>query len=84
MFGSPSIKIHLIRGVLGLGFLALALSYAPVWGWWTLLPAAGALVCFGGCPLCWIVGFAGSILNGEPTSLCLDGSCENVKTDRRK
>lgn len=82
LFGSPSIKIHLVRGVIGLGFLALALSYAQVWGWWTLLPAAAALVSFGGCPTCWIVGFFGTILNrlnGEPISLCLDGSCTKVK-----
>jgi hypothetical protein len=80
LFGSPNIKIHLVRGVLGFVFLALALFYASAWGWWTLLPAAGALVSFGGCPTCWIVGFAATILGDDgPTSLCLDGSCKKVK-----
>ena len=80
MFGSPSIKIHIARGVLGFGFLSVVLLYAPVWGWWTLIPAIGALICFGGCPLCWIAGFVGTILNGEPASLCLDGSCTTVRS----
>jgi len=79
MFKSPNVKIHLIRGAIGFGFLAVALLYAPVLGWWTLVPAAGALLCFGGCPMCWIVGFACTVLNGEPTSLCLDGSCAKPK-----
>jgi len=48
MFGSSSVKVHIIKGLLGFGFLALVLHYAPMLGWWTLVPAAGALVCFGG------------------------------------
>jgi hypothetical protein len=48
MFGSPNLKIHLVRGLLGLGLLALVLRYASQLGWWTLLPAAGALALFGG------------------------------------
>jgi hypothetical protein len=82
LFQSPSVKIHIARGLLGFGFLALTLSYAPVLGWWALLPGAAALVSFGGCPTCWLVGLAGTILSrldGEPTSLCLDGSCKKFK-----
>ena len=79
MLQSPNVKIHVLRGLLGFGFLAVTLQYAPVWGWWTLIPAAGALLCFGGCPMCWIVGFAGTILGGERTSLCLDGRCSDRK-----
>ena len=82
LFQSPSVKIHLLRGVLGFGFLAVALLYEPVLGWWTLFPAAGALVSLGGCPTCWIIGLAGSILNGKPTYLCLDGSCDPPKKQR--
>ena len=48
MFGSPNVKIHLVRGLLALGLLALVLRYASQLGWWTLLPAAGALALFGG------------------------------------
>jgi hypothetical protein len=85
MFGSPSIKIHILRGLLGFGFLALVLLYGPAWGWWTLLPAAGALVSFGGCPTCWLVGLAGTFLkrlDGEPISLCIDGSCKKPVINR--
>lgn len=84
LFRSPNLKIHVVRGVLGFGFLALVLLYGPVWGWWTLLPAAAALVSFGGCPMCWTIGIAGTVLHGldgKPTSLCLDGSCEKVKKE---
>jgi len=80
MFQSPSIKVHLLRGVAGFAFLAMALHYGPVWGWWTVLPAVAALLCLGGCLMCWIVGFAGTILNGESTSLCLDGTCPKGKS----
>ena len=58
-----------------MGFLAICLLYSPVLGWWTLVPAAGALLCFGGCPMCWTVGLVSTIMGGEGTSLCLDGSC---------
>ena len=43
MLQSPNVKIHVLRGLLGFGFLAVALQYAPVCGWWTLIPAVGAL-----------------------------------------
>ena len=48
MFGSPNLKIHFVRGLLGFGLLALVLKYSSQLGWWTLLPAAGALLLFGG------------------------------------
>ena len=48
LFKSPSIKIHLLRGLAGLGFLAVALLYEPVLGWWTVVPGAGALIALGG------------------------------------
>ena|SRR5579862_7977330 len=80
LFGSPSVKIHLIRGVIGLGSLAVTLIYAPTLGWWTIIPGAAALVSFGGCPMCWLVGLGGTILRGDPISLCLDGSCARHKS----
>ena len=75
MFGSRTVTIHLIRGVLGLAFLAVALQYSSVLGWWTAVPALAALVCLGGCPMCWIVGLVGTILKDDPAPLCLNGSC---------
>ena len=48
MLKSRTISGHLVRGVVGFGFLALVLVYGPPLGWWTLIPAAGALVAFRG------------------------------------
>ena len=62
MFGSLNLKIHFVRGLLGFGLLALVLKYSPQLGWWTLLPAAGALLLFGGLPTCWVAGFGATIL----------------------
>jgi hypothetical protein len=75
MLKSRSVKIHLVRGVMGFGFLILALVYGREWGWWTLIPALAAAACFGGCPMCWIVGLVNTVLGGERVSLCLDGKC---------
>ena len=75
MFKSRSVAGHLVRGILGFGFLAIALLYAPVLGWWTLAPAAGALVCLRGCPMCWIVGLIETVLHRKAGVICADGSC---------
>jgi len=48
MLKSHTISGHLIRGVVGFGFLAFVLVYGPALGWWTLIPAAGVLVAFRG------------------------------------
>jgi len=49
MLKSHTISGHLVRGVIGFGFLAIVLVYGPaLLGWWTLIPAAGALVAFRG------------------------------------
>jgi hypothetical protein len=80
LYGSPSVTIHLIRGVIGSACLVVALIYSPVMGRWTVIPGAAALVSFGGCPMCWIVGLGGTILRGDPISLCLNGSCSKRKS----
>jgi hypothetical protein len=80
LFRSPSVKIHLIRGILGLTLLAIALVYAGDWGWWAAIPAVGALVSLGGCPTCWLVGLAGSILDDDPVHLCINGDCHKPKS----
>jgi hypothetical protein len=48
MLKSGTISGHLARGVIGFGFLAVVLVYGPPLGWWTLIPAAGALLAFKG------------------------------------
>jgi hypothetical protein len=63
MFKGRSIARHLLRGAVGFGFLALALLYAPIFGLWTVVLGAGALVCFRGCPMCWILGFVETVFD---------------------
>jgi hypothetical protein len=48
MFKSHTIVGHFIRGVVGFGFLTIVLVYGPRFGWWTLIPAAAALLAFRG------------------------------------
>jgi len=35
-----------------------------------LLPLAAALVCLGGCPMCWIVGLIETILRRKSRAAC--------------
>ena len=72
---SRTVSGHLLRGVLGVGFLAIAIEYAPILGWWTLLPALAALVCFRGCPMCWTFGLIETVVSRKTGSVCADGSC---------
>ena len=48
MFKSRTIFEHVVRGALGFGALAIALTYGPQWGWWAALPLLAALVFFRG------------------------------------
>jgi hypothetical protein len=48
MLRSRTIVGHFIRGIVGFGFLAIVLVYGSSLGWWTLIPAAGALLAFRG------------------------------------
>jgi len=61
-FGSPTVVVHLLRGIVGIGFAVVALQYSSILGWWTLVPALIAFVCLGGCPMCWTVGLVDTIL----------------------
>jgi hypothetical protein len=79
MFKSRSVAVHFVRGIAGFGFLSIALQYGPVLGWWTLAPAAAALVCFRGCPMCWTFGLIETMLDCKPGAICVDGSCSNVR-----
>ena len=48
MLESHTLRGHFVRGVVGLGFLAIMLVYGSDIGWWTLIPAAGAVLTFRG------------------------------------
>jgi len=75
IFKSPTVVIHLLRGILGFGFLWIALQYWPALGWWTVVPAIGALLCLGGCPMCWMVGLIETVVRRKTATGCVDGSC---------
>ena len=79
MFRSRSVARHIARGVAGFGFLAVALHYASVLGWWTLAPAACALVCLRGCPMCWTLGLLETVMDRQTEIVCMNGSCTRVK-----
>ena len=81
LLGSRNIPVHLLRGLIGLGALAVALMYSSVLGWWTLAPLAVALVSFRGCPMCWTVGLIETVLERKSPATCIDGSCAEVKSD---
>jgi hypothetical protein len=74
VFKSRTIPRHLIKGVLGVGFLAIALIYGPTLGWWTLLPLALAFASFRGCPMCWTIGLIETVLHRHIDGP--EGSCE--------
>ena len=48
VFKSRTIFEHVVRGALGFGALAVALTYGPQWGWWAALPLVAALIFFRG------------------------------------
>ena len=74
-FRSPTIVVHILRGILGMGFLYLALHYGAALGWWVLAPLALALLFLGGCPMCWTVGLIDTVLRRKTAGNCVDGSC---------
>lgn len=62
MFGSRSVAEHLVRGVIGLGALAGAATWSASQPlvWLAAIPVA--LVAFRGCPMCWTVGLAETVV----------------------
>jgi hypothetical protein len=55
MFASRSVRVHVVRGVLGLVALVAGIALASQSGWWLLLlPVTVAL--WRGCPTCWLMG----------------------------
>lgn len=56
MFASRSVRVHLIRGVLGLVAFVAAFALVPVVGPASLLLLVPAGLAWRGCPTCWAVG----------------------------
>jgi hypothetical protein len=56
MFASRSVRVHVIRGVLGLLAFVAAFALIPVIGPLALLLLVVAGLAWRGCPTCWAVG----------------------------
>jgi hypothetical protein len=70
VFKSKTVLGHIARGIAGFAFLAIVLGYGPELGWWTLIPAAGALAFLRGCPMCWTVGLVETVLHRRSDRSC--------------
>lgn len=53
-FGNRTIALHLVRGAIGFGALALAVTSVSPWVSVGLIPIA--LIALKGCPICWTIG----------------------------
>jgi hypothetical protein len=79
MSKTQAILRQLLRGLLGAGFLAVALIYSSHLGWWTMVPALGAVVLFRGCPMCWTIGLIEAAFR-PGANRCEDGSCASPES----
>ena len=79
MFASRSVLVHVTRGLVGLGSLALLLMVGPSIPWLWLALGPLALIAFRGCPMCWTLGLvqtvAARLSNRKRPVACIDGSC---------
>lgn len=79
MFASDSMRVHLARGALGFGALAVTIAFAESQPWMSIAGIVVALVALRGCPTCWTVGLVETLiawLNGrQAKATCVDGSC---------
>lgn len=60
---------HLARGVIGLGALAFAASFARANVLWPLLLVPVGLLALRGCPMCWLMGLHDALAR-RPTTVC--------------
>ncbi|GGF33356.1 hypothetical protein GCM10011519_03500 [Marmoricola endophyticus] len=68
LFGSSSVAVHLVRGVVGLVLLVGALVLAGDHPW-ALLGLVGTVVAWRGCPTCWAMGLVAT------RERCAEGRC---------
>ena len=60
-FGSRSLGVHLVRGIVGGAALVAALRGYDLIGWPALTLVGVTLWAFRGCPICWTIGLAETI-----------------------
>jgi hypothetical protein len=79
MFASPNVATHLLRGVVGLGGLATAVSLSTAHPFLSFALLPPALLALRGCPTCWTIGLIQTVAarcRGLPvTTVCKDGGC---------
>jgi hypothetical protein len=61
LFASESLVGHMLRGAMGIGLLIWAIRHQSQPAL-SLAAAAGALLAFRGCPICWTVGLVESVM----------------------
>jgi hypothetical protein len=84
MFASKSLLTHLARGVVGLAAFACATSLAPHQPWAALAALAVAVFALRGCPSCWLLGLAETMVLGRTSAgACLDASCATRPLTKR-
>lgn len=59
-FGNRTITLHLVRGAIGFGALALAVT-AQISPWWSVGLIPIALIALKGCPICWTMGLVETV-----------------------
>jgi len=79
-FASRSVGSHLLRGIAGLGPLALAWYLWPVIGWVALAPAALGVVALRGCPMCWTIGLIQTVSRRRVQRVCNEDGCRLTAT----
>jgi len=60
-FASRTVTRHLLRGVLGAGLLAVAVSSAASHPVLAIAAAIGGVAALRGCPMCWTLGLCETI-----------------------
>ena len=61
-FGNRTIRIHILRGILGLAALWGFLSTTTTHPWRSLILLAAAIYLLKGCPMCWTLGLIETIV----------------------
>ena len=78
MFASKTITAHLMRGLIAAALIAWAVVHQMSHPVFALTAGVLAVVAMKGCPLCWTLGLAATIVervNGRRGHACASGQC---------
>lgn len=79
MFASAGILEHLTRGLIGLGAFWVTSAWSEAHPWLPFITLPLALLALRGCPMCWLVGLAETLVakvrGRQVERTCIDGSC---------